>query len=168
MTKWLMIFAASLLYSFNVEAIVLQSASDALSYRNVANSTQNSSRSSQIRKPSQNNENPSGQVTPPAPNVDEHKPEVKKIDMTDSFSEKVSLYKGDSAEVTVKEEDCCKWSIKYDKSKLIFTDKGVHKGIRTFIFKQKKEKQDSEIYIDSINKEDGSYDQNKSLIVEGQ
>ncbi len=160
MIRFVLIVLFSVFCYLEAEAIVVQSAEQALSYKNVAKGTKGSS-TVKINKPSH---------TYNAPVVDTpeiKEPETKEIDLSEKASAEVSLCKGDTAVVTVKEESGFVWKVKYDNSAVIFTNKGASKGIRTFLFKQNKDDKDSEVYFDYTNKEDKSVVENKALFIKG-
>lgn len=135
--------------SFDASAVVFQSAEKALSYRNVA-------RSRKAPKP----------VTVEKPKEPERIPETKYVDLTERYSAEVYLQKGDSVEVTILDEKCCKWKISSDHA-LLQTDNKVANGKRTVKFKKIIDNKAGNIYLDSFNKEDGSTVSNKAVYVKG-
>ena len=160
MIRFLLIVLFSVFCYFDAEAIVVQSAEQALSYKNVARGTKGAS-VVKVNKPSHT-------YSAPVANTPEaEEPENKEIDLSEKASAEVSLSKGDTATVTVKEESGFVWKVKYDNSAVIFTNKGASKGTRTFLFKQYKDDKDSEVYFDYINKEDQSVVENKALFIKG-
>lgn len=159
MSRVVLAILFSLCCCFRTEAIVVQSAEQALSYKNVA---KQGGSAVKVNKSTSTNA-----VVPPAVSSNKRQPETKEVDLIEKTSSSVNLYKGDSALVTVKEESGYVWKVKYDNSAVIFTNKGLSKGIRTFLFKQVKEKKDNDVYLDYIKKEDNSVVENKALFIKG-
>lgn len=165
MFRLLLVFLFSIGCCFEANAAAVQSFSQALSYKNVSKSSGGAG-SSRVRvnsKPANNSSSSPSNTTP----TETHSPETLEVDLSEKTSAKISLYKGDTAVVTVKDDPCCSWKVKYDNSALIYTNKGSLKGLHTFLFKQIKDKTDSTVYFDSINNDDKSVVQNKALFITG-
>ena len=131
-----------LLLSFDANALVKQSASRALSYKNIANSTyssRSSSSSVENRVVPKKSEEPL--VIPPM---------VEKVDMRYSSSKTVSMNKGDFVEVTLKEEKGFRWDLNPDSSCMSLTSNNQTNDARILKYKLTCSK-DSYIYFDLVD-----------------
>jgi len=141
MIKWLSLILFTFCCCFDAQAVVVQKASDALSYKNVARM--------QSRKQESNN----------------YKSQNHNVDLKSSFSHSVLLNKGDTVTIEVREEDCCSWKAIYDPMVVSYTDKGRSRGIRTLLFRQLVSGVNSTIYLDSVDRNDGTTKQNKAVSI---
>lgn len=163
MKKFLFLLIAAFCLCFDANAVVMSS-SKALSYRNVAKAKKTVAPRVDVSTTTYNESYTQPQVT--VQKVIHHHENID-VDLTEKYSADVSLAKGDSAIVKLKDDPCCRWKVKYDSSLLIFTNKGPSQGFYTFVFKQVKDKQNSEVYFDSIKKEGDSIEMTKALFVKG-
>ena len=131
-----------LLFSFDVNAIVKQSASKALSYKNIVSNTYSS------RASASNIENRIAPKKSDAPLV--IPPMVEKIDMRYASSKTVSMNKGDFVEITLKEEKGFRWDLNPDSSCMSLSSDNPISDVRILRYKLTCSK-DSYIYFDLVD-----------------
>lgn len=149
MIKFLGALAVALMICFDVSAIVVQSASNALSYRNVAKHSRSSA-----------------PVTVQKPKEPEHIPVTRYVDLTNQYSADIQLQKTDFVEVTLVDDKSCIWKIKSDQS-LLLVDNKVMEGKRIVKFKKISDDKKGNIYMDSIDKYTQKIVANKAVYVYG-
>ena len=136
-----------IIFIAKAEALVSQSASKAISYRNTVTS------SSGGRTPSVRANKP----------VEALKTTPKQVDIRSGFSKKVVLSPKEELEVIVAEKQDYSWDVSYDSSCFTMVGNSASEGTRTIKFKQKNGT-DCTIFLDSINK-DGSVVENKAVYI---
>lgn len=151
----LILFFSIWFFACDAQAIIIQSASRALSYNNVA----------KYAAPKRVEKNNS--VSNSSNNNSVHVVQNKEVDLTTTYSAKVTLSSGDTVAIKVLEDDCCEWKVSYDKVKLTLIGNKISKKERTFTFRQRLEEK-SQIALDNIKKENGEYYQNKLVEVIGE
>lgn len=136
----------TLFCSFNAHAIVQQSASSALSYRNVVSVSR-----STTEAPKQRFE---PKALPTAP---------KEVDLRNATTKTVDLLPKEKVEVTLNEEVGYSWELSYDNIAVSMTSNTISDGFRVIKFTQDG-KQNSTIFFDYIDPE-GNTVRNKALYI---
>ena len=162
--RFFLLFTMAFCFAFNANAVVIQSASRALSYNNVAKysppkkSRIQTNTSHEAAEPVEVPSTPaSTPATPAAPQNQD-----KEVDLTSAYSDSITLTKGATVTVKVLEEDCCEWRISYNKSILTLVGNKLNQKERVFTFKYRMS-ENTQIALDSIKRESGDYYQNKLL-----
>ena len=133
-----------LLFSFDANALVKQSASKALSYKNIATNSHSSKATSS--SPSFENKLAPKKKTEPLVVP----PMVEKIDMRYASSKTVSLNEGDFVEITLKEESGFHWDLNPDSSCMALDSNDYKDDVRILKYKLICSK-DSYIYFDLVD-----------------
>lgn len=131
-------------FNAEAEALVKQSASNALSYRNVVNGT------SSVTSGRNNNMD----VLANAP---------QSVDIQNSVSKSISTSPDEEFEVLLPEKAGYSWKISYDNDQLIMTGNVADGGARKVKFMQKGTG-DSTVFFDNVNSE-GKITQNKAVYI---
>ncbi|MBQ9235626.1 MAG: hypothetical protein IJ184_04095 [Alphaproteobacteria bacterium] len=161
MLRFLLAAAIACSLSAPASGVVLQSASDALSYRNVVNST------SSAKKRSSASSSTVSRSTSASSQSASRSVQNKEVDLTSAVSANIVLGRGDTIAITVTEDSCCTWKVKYDVNNLLSLGNSVKNGERIFNFKQKYNEA-STIFLDSVLKSDSSTTQNKAVYIRGE
>ena len=135
----------SLFCIFNASAIVQQSASSALSYRNVVSVSRSSDNSKQRFEP---------EAVPSAP---------QKVDLRNATTKTVYLLSKEKVEITLNEEVGYSWELSYDNGAVSMISNSISDGARVVKFIQE-EKQNSTIFFDYIDSE-GKTVKNKAVYI---
>lgn len=133
----------TLFCSFNAHAIVQQSASSALSYRNVVSVSHSPEASKQSFEP---------KALSTAP---------KEVDLRNATTKTIDLLPKEKVEITLNEEVGYSWKLSYDNSAVSIVSNTISGGFRVIKFIQKG-KQNSTIFFDYINSE-GNTVRNKAV-----
>lgn len=147
MIKWLSMILFALCCSLDVQAVMVQRSSDALSYRNVAKSY----------------------TSKPNVQANRNKKSNKSVNLKSAVSGSVHLYKGDTLTVEVSEDSCCTFDVEYDNGIFSFSDRGKKNEVHTFVFglhsSEKCSSSKGSIYIDIKDKTSNKTKQNKAVYV---
>ena len=160
MLKFL-IFILSMFLSFNAEALVKQSASKALSYRNIADDSGASRRrkaasmQAPVKKEISEQDIKQPAVVPP---------KLEKVDLSGKDTEVVLLKRNDKVEITLPERDGYHWDLNPDSSNLALLSNKVIGNSRVITYKLVSDKA-AYIYFDDINNFDGSIQKTKQLTI---
>ena len=136
MLKFLL-FSLVLTFSFDAEALVKQSASKALVYQNVVESSSSAKNSSapktyqgglRFKKTASNNEKN---------NDTTDQPTIKKVDMKNTMSSTVSLKVNDEVEISLTEEDGFSWDLNPSSSGVDLVANVLVDDLRVITYKMK-------------------------------
>ena len=130
-------------YSFNVEAVVLQSPDKAFSYKNTRKNKK-SSHAKPVNKPIVH---------------------TKTVNLTSSIQETVFVKKDFVLEVSLENDACCHWKIGNSSSAILTSDtERGNKKILKFKFAGKPY---GEIYFDKVDRSTGNVEHTKLLHIQG-
>lgn len=134
---------------FEAEALVQQSASDALSFNNVVKSSSQAA--------------PSVYVKEKAPVKEKEIPEAKKLDIRNSVTKNVTLSPSQELVIVLPEKEGQSWKATYDGGQVYMIDSESNGQYREIRFGQKSSK-GSTIYFDCVDS-NGEVIQNKAVYV---
>ncbi len=136
----------------NVQAIVQQSASSALSYRNVVSGSRNA-------KSHKKNKNISTKIR----KVTKAPLETQQVDLRNATTKTVDLLLQEKVEIILNEDVGYSWELSYDNGTVSMISNTINDGFRVIKFIQNG-KQNSTIFFDYIDPE-GSTVRNKALYI---
>lgn len=131
-------------FSAQAQALVKQSASNALSYRNVVSNSSSVTAGRNVESVALADASQS-------------------VDIQNSVSKNISLGPDEEFEVLLPEKEGYSWKISYDNDKLVMIGNAAEGDVRKVKF-MSKEKADSTVFFDYVNA-DGKITQNKAVYI---
>lgn len=152
-------FSFVILFGFNANAVVKQSASRALSYRNIINDIHSSS----DEKPIVAFRGALDEKKQDDPVIAPQKSE--KVDMTTKDTMTIKLKKDDTVEISLKEGNDYSWKLNPTSSNLSLESDELVGDTRIIVYKLTSNSATS-VYFDYVNRKDNNIEETKQLIVD--